>query len=517
MFVDARTQPDKANLTADICIIGAGPAGLALAHTLLDSGMRILIVESGGDTDNKAPNNLAQGSSNDPNYPFQSSRARGFGGTSARWYGACIPLDATDFDARPWVPHSGWPITARDIAPYLDAAKVLWGIPSRPDNPISGPFTEGALTAKAIWIGTPLNIGDSLGPAIRPHSFVDCLLNATVTHLETDPAGARVTAAHLRTAPDNCITVRAKAFVLATGGIENARLLLNSNTHTPRGLGNTHGIVGRYHIEHPLQTVGLLALNTHRAAALPFTNPAPFGQTRVEHTFGLSAKARQRHQLLDLHIRAYRYSPRESHPAVIAAKALVAGPSAKGLGHYLRHHGRHLPGQIAPYAAWHLNNKLRRNARFGHLRLSAFVEVEPHADNRVTLSDRRDPYGQPLPHLHYATTTQARDSIRRSMALIADDLTQRGVGTLSHAASDIAHLEPYDAYGLHHMGATRMSDDPRHGVVDSDCCVHGVHNLFIAGSSVFATGGAANPTLTIAALSLRLGDRLRDCLPDIDV
>ena len=122
----------------------------------------------------------------------------------------------------------------------------------------------------------------------------------------------------------------------------------------------------------------------------------------------------------------------------------------------------------------------------------------------------------PLPHLHYATTSQAQQSLADTMRLIGADLTRRGIGILHHAPADIAHLRPYDNYGLHQMGSTRMSDDPAKGVVDAQARVHGVNTLFIAGSSVFTTGGAANPTLTIAALSDRPGAELLRHLPTLD-
>ena len=509
MFIDGRALPPDEVLDADLCVIGGGAAGLSLIQGLVGRGLRIVLLESGGQTDTRSLDHLNSGLSNQPDYPFQATRARGFGGTTARWTGACIPLDPVDFSARSWLAHSGWPISADDLAPFYDAARAIYGLPPAQGEAISGgPFGSGAAHQKTVWFSNPLNLADRFRSLVAQDTNIRCVLHATVTELATHQNGQSVHRARLAFENGKSAEVTAKAFVLATGGIENARLLLNSRDRQPAGLGNAYDTVGRYHMEHPIRAVGTLSLDVNKNAALPFTNRRPTGGTTSEQTFGLSAAVRSREQLLDLHIRLFRYSPAEAHPAVVAGKALAASPSLPQLGQYVRHHAQHLPVVILPYVGWHLRNKVWKAAHFDHVRLTAFAEQEPDPANRITLSSERDAYGLQLPHLHLRESALMSDSIARSMAILEQDLAKRGIGRLSHDPQRLAHLAHYSKYGLHQMGATRMSDDPRFGVVDRHLCVHNVNNLFISGSSVFTTGGAANPTFTISALSLRLAAHL---------
>lgn len=513
MFIDARSLPNNTTLNADICIIGAGAAGLSLVEGLKASGLSVLLIESGPAQASPADDPLNDGTSNDPTYPFQSARARALGGTTTRWTGACIPLAAEDFTQRNHIPHSGWPITAADLAPYYAAARAHFGLPPLQTSLQTGPFATGALSQQTVHFSTPLNLGQRFKLDLDQNPTIKCLLNGSVTQLRTSTAGTNINSVTVQTGPDTTLTIHAKCTVLAAGGIENARLLLASNTIHSHGIGNHHDVVGRYHMEHPIQSLGILALAHGPTAARPFTNKTKAPPT--EQTFGLHHVIRAEHGLMDMHIRLHRYHPVEATPAIIAAKQLERSGNWRGLGNYLAQHGTRLSTTVLPYTLWHLHNKLRVAASFSHVRLRAFVENPPDPDNRITLSTKTDCFGHPLPHLHYRTTAQTRDSITRSMSLMADDLARRGIGHLTHSPDDIAHLSPYDAHGLHHMGSTRMATDPRHGVVDANLCVHGMSNLFITGSSVFTTGGAANPTLTISALSLRLADHLTKIIPDL--
>lgn len=509
MFVDGRTLPPDEVLDADICIIGAGAAGLSLIHGLAGRGLRIVLLESGGQTDKRALDHLSAGRSNHPDYPFEATRARGFGGTTARWTGACIPLDPVDFTARPWLAHSGWPISADDLVPFYTAARAIYGLPPVSDDPVPvGPFGSHATCQKTVWFSNPLNLAKRFSSVVEHDTNIRCVLHFTVAELTTAESGLSVDRAKLILSNGKTAAVTAKIFVLATGGIENARLMLNSRDRHPSGLGNAHDTVGRFHMEHPIRAVGTLALDIDKNAALPFTNRSPSGSTTSEQTFGLSADVRNREHLLDLHIRLFRYTPAEAHPAVVDGKVAATKPGLTGLARYIRQNARHLPATILPYLGWHLRNKLLKNARFDHVRLTAFVEQEPDPTNRITLSSERDAYGVPLPHLHLRESAAMAVSIARSMVVLEQDFARRGIGRLLHRAQDIQHLAHYSKYGLHQMGATRMSNDPRSGVVDHNLCVHNVNNLFISGSSVFPTGGAANPTFTISALSLRLAEHL---------
>ena len=522
MFVDARAVPPGEGLKADICIVGAGAAGLAMIQKLAKTGLKVLLIESGGLRDTPAGQVLNKGTSNHADYPFTESRARAFGGTTVRWTGACMPLDRVDFEPRPWLAHSGWPISLGDLEQFDKEAASIFGIPSSQSLQAQlerSPFHGCDLESKTVFYSNPLNLGRKYRRLVRRSATVTCLLNGSVTELILDASGQRIECLEIRCLTGHRFTVRARATILATGGIENARLLLASNTTQSAGIGNRHDVVGRYHMEHPIKPVGILPIGTRCHDALLFTNRVRTGGAAARGTLGLSRECREREKLLDMHLRFYRYHRLEDGAPVIAAKELEVGrghASGRGaLASFWRTHRGNIATGALPYAAWHFWNKIYRRARFDRLRFTAFVEQEPDPENRVTLSREKDAFGKPLAHLHYHESNFMNDSILRTLELMRTAFRQQGFGELRYGPGNIAHLANYEKYGLHQLGSTRMADDPRHGVVDRDCRVHGIENLFIAGSSVFCTGGAANPTLTIAALSLRLADHLCNAIREM--
>jgi len=515
MFLDARHVPRGASLTADICIVGAGAAGLSIAQRLAGTGLIILLVESGGLRIEHEPQMLNRGTSNHVDYPFKTSRVRAFGGTTTRWTGACIPLDRVDFESRPWLAHSGWPIGLDDLTSYYDIAASVFGIPptaSFQEQLNRSPFSSGNLESKAVFYSTPLDLGRKYRGMIGRAHAITCILNGSATQLYPGGSGKRVDSLEIRSQTGNLFTVRPRAVVLAAGGIENARLLLASNSAQPAGLGNTNDTVGRYYMEHPIKAVGILPVASRGFDALPYTNRVQIRAAEAQGTVGLSRECRTKEMLLDMHLRFYRYHRLEGRPAVIAAKAaaleLTVADWQAVLAKVWRRHRSSIGTEVLPYVVWHVWNKLNIRARFEYVRFAAFVEQEPDPANRITLSSAKDAHGFPMPHLHYHESDFMKKSIRRSLGLMRAAFRAKGYGNLRFETGSIAHLAHYDKYGLHHMGSTRMSDDPRHGVVDRNCQVHGMTNLFIVGSSVFSTGGAANPTFTIVALSLRLADHL---------
>jgi choline dehydrogenase-like flavoprotein len=499
---------------ADVCIVGAGVAGIALALGLRDRGFRVLLLESGGVDHEPAAQDLNHGTSEDDGYPFVASRSRGLGGTSRLWYGACIPLDPADFEARDWLAHSGWPIGADALAPHYERTRALFGLPdlapARRD--IEGtPFHRKGLAAKVVAHSDPVDLGRKYRAELENSGSVQLRLGATVTALRLGPEGDLIS--HLEIAASNGerAHVQADKVVLACGGIENARLLLASGADVCGGIGNRHDLVGRYHMEHPMRAVGILPVGRRGQALRPFTDRGLAGGLDVIGTVGLSPEIRARHGLLDLHLRVFRFHPLEATAPVIRGKEGWRGLSygtARSRFAALGQLGSALRPAVPRYLAWHALGKLFRRTPFDHVRFTAFLEQEPDPENRITLGKRRDRFGQPLPHLTWRESGFMRDSHRRSLQLLDTEFQTCGFGRLQHRDDEIAFLEGYHQYGLHHMGSTRMSDDPRQGVVDRDCRVHGIRNLFIAGSSVFPTGGAANPTWTIAALAARLADHL---------
>jgi choline dehydrogenase-like flavoprotein len=514
VFRDACTVDPGESLETQIAIVGAGPAGIALGLALEKAGVSALLIESGDYRPNAAGDVLNQGTSTLEDYPFVASRARAFGGSTTRWYGACVDLDPMDFEKRDWLPFSGWPIRADDLSGYMPDARSFFGLPAAS---AFEPQREGAalfdhdLMAKPVFLSKPIDLGAAYRQTLQKARHVCCLMRATVTGIGQADAG-HVASLEVRRPDGEVFRVRAACFVLAAGGLENPRLLLASRGRDARGIGNARDVVGRYHMEHPIRSLGILPVGGQAAAARFLGDRRRLGRSVAEVTLGLSPEARARLQVLDLHARFYRFHSLERDPAIAAAKRLLPRlRKTGGLAELRRFVGAHGPAafvKMARYGLWHFDNKLRPGASFDHLRLWAFLEQEPDPENRVMLSSRKDRFGTPLPHLVYRETPFFQNSVRQTTEAMADGLRKSGFGALVTDEDTLEAIRHYDSYGLHPMGATRMSDTPATGVTDADLRVHGVENLFVVGSSVFPTAGAANPTLTVVLLALRLADHL---------
>ena len=519
MIVDAFKFGSALPAEFDLCIVGAGAAGLSIAWKLRESGLKITVLESGG-TD-KAPNApddaasaLNAGLSNFDDYPFQSSRARGVGGTTALWTGACVPLNSEDFEKRDWVPNSGWPIRYEDLAPYYTDAAPLFDLVDT--SPYShhvkrSPFHGGDLESKYVQIMQDRHFAKRHADWMTRSKAVVVVTGATAAgFLMTD--GEKAVRGVRFCSPDGTgHVIKAKATVLACGGIEVPRLLLNAQPDIFAALGPAMDNVGRYHMEHPIKSLGIVKIPDARNHVTAFTNHKPTGGAALQGIFSLSPETRAKARLLNIQFHAYRYHALEADPAIMAIKKLanVRASSHTGLTSIA---GPRQLARATRYVGWHFWNKASKNARFDHVRLQGFVEQEPDPNNRVTLSEKTDCFGHRLPHLFFTESDRLKDSISRTLEITAQSLTHRGYPEVSVEESDLRHLEHYGGYGLHHMGGTRMSDDPASGVVDKNCKVHGLSGLYVASSSVFPTGGAANPTLTICALALRLSEHLANAL-----
>lgn len=517
------------HLSADVCVIGAGIAGIAVTRQLMNSGRRVILLESGGTDYDSAIQDLAAGDcAGLPYYPLAEARLRFFGGTTAIWGGRLAEMDAIDFEPRPWVEHSGWPIAYRALLPWnAEARRLLGAEPIATDErlwPLIGatpPEFDPYFIRTSFW---QFDLEPGRFALQRCHDLVashnvTIVTRATVTHLQARHDLGSI--AQVRIAdPTGCrATVSARQFVLAAGGLENARLLLASNDVYPRGLGNEHDLVGRFFMEHPhargwrVHTPApwrLLQLyaRRHRAAGTmvaPCFRPGESLQRRagiLNTSFALSCRPHPGKQPF-IGIRAYRLAKYRLHPT----------QGNRRLWQAVKRSARGLSGLTDPLRPWLL-------ARSGLNGLYAIVRAEqaPNPRSRVYLSGERDALGVPRLVLDWQLRDIDKRSVRVTMQAFDSELRRLGLGRVEPARwlddpelswqFDPA-ISNHPVAGYHHMGTTRMADHPSRGVVDSNGRVFGLANLYVAGSSVFATGGWANPTLTLAALSLRLGEHLR--------
>jgi choline dehydrogenase-like flavoprotein len=533
MEIDARGVRDDSVLDADVCIIGAGPAGLTIARALAPRGLRILILESGGRRPDPAVQALCAGTTTDPAYVDPVlTRRRQAGGTAQDWNTAVgreigakyLPLDPIDFEARAWVPGSGWPIDRAALDPYYERAHEVcdlgptsyrpedWTDPKRPLLDLAG----GRLVTAIYRYGLARAFTDvRLNEAFQTPNVVVCL-HGTVVELATGRDGGTVTHAHVRCLHGPRFQARARLFVLAAGGIENARLLLLSTGACARGLGNEHDLVGRYFMDHPRDySCSLVPADRTLFDRAGFydVHPAPGGF--VMGRLALSAECLRQEQLLNMSATLRPRPPGHRSAGMEALRALRstslrrprlvlrrAGRLTRGLGDVVGYGYRtYVLGHEAADAEWSgLPDKARR---FGTFELLLNLEQAPDLDNRVTLGPQRDALDQPRAHVVWRWRERDQRSLDRARRILGEDLERAGIGRIAPIAG--ATLDP-NAH--HHLGATRMHRDPRQGVVDENCRVHATANLFVAGSSLFPTGGCANPTLTIVALALRLADHL---------
>ncbi len=496
-FIDARTLPEATEIEADLILIGGGMASISIAKQWAGAGRSVAILESGGrDRDMeiqalyagagtmRAPGNPDR---NIDSYLIQS-RARWYGGSGNVWGGKCGPLDPADFERRDWLDRTGWPVTRAQMDPYYDRACDLMQIPrftrdwdndpdaARPPLNINDHF----FSSPRVFTALSGEVDSAKFDAFR-NDFVEAsdnirvYLHANVTNIALR-RGNRVQGLEVRCLNGRRHTARGRNYVLATGGIENVRLLLASG-----GIGNHSDLLGRcfqghvtfgvYENAEGLNT--MLCVSDGRSMSLY----ADSGRANTHCVIATSLEGQRRFGTGNFTTTLFdpRDPPRPEDAAVLA---LASTLDAHGSG------ARHHPCFF-------------------------MSEQFPHLESRLTLlPEHTDPLGMPRLHLDWVYSERDLDNLERSIAALGDALGAQGKGRVRFPVPREQLLSILNM-SRHHMGTTRMSAEAEHGVVDENCRVHGVSNLYIAGCSVFPTSGIANPTLTIIALAMRLSDHLK--------
>lgn len=547
MILDAHTIPTGSVLNADICIVGAGAAGITLALALMDSGLDVVLLESGGPRAEKDSQALYQGTVPDARMHSELDRyrARRMGGSTTLWGGRCMPMDPIDFETRDYIAHSGWPIGLDDLLPYYPRANQICEAGDfaytaatafdHPIRPMIGGFDSAVFSTDTLErFSCPTDFGKRYGERLRTGP-VRVIHHANLCRLDNAASadGAAVGPAHVRTLSGIAFTVQARAYVLATGGLETARLLLASPGTSGRGLGNAHDVVGRYYMCHIAGTIGTVDL----AAAASVWHGYEVSDEGVycRRRLALRPAAQRR-------LRAGNFVARLHHPripdaghgnsilsALYLARPIVPYEYAKRLygdtpgtfGLWLRHLRNVVLGVPAAVSfVWHLFTRRKlaerkfpsiivhpRNRRYS---LDFHAEQEPNAQSRVTLGTDVDALGVPRLHVDWRYTPGDVATVKAALSALADELRDSGVGSFEYDPAQVEmEMTRYGAYGGHHIGTARMGHDPRDSVVNTDCRVHECSNLYVASAAVFPTSSQANPTLTVVALALRLAAHLR--------
>jgi choline dehydrogenase-like flavoprotein len=491
MFVDGRTLEPRSTLEADVCIAGGGAAGMTIALDLRASGLSVILLESGGFRREAETQRLSDGKMvGIDTWNMRRMRVRALGGATGHWEGWCRPLMGQDFEPRDYVPYSGWPIRYADLVPWyrracqtLEIGAYAWNAMTRAKAMGRAVLPVGpSIHQRYYQFSVPTRFARVYGAALQKAGDVRVVAHANVTDVRLESGHDRVDSLTCRTLEGGTFHVQANRYVLALGGIENARVLLASRSQQPEGVANGHDVVGRYFMEHP-HYYGCVRLVHSAKLDLAFFRRDISDLKRANGTavpvlgaLGLAAEVSQREKLLNFSATFQAASEKNNTGALSAGTAQVL--------------------------------LMRGRGDFQASDLSVRAEQSPVAESRVTLIDQVDPLGMPRTALDWRIAPDDDIQLRRALVILARELGASGIAR-AWIPGDASRFVWRPSPGGHHMGTTRMGSDPLTSVVDADCRTHQVENLYIAGSSVFPTGGEANPTLTIVALAHRLADTLK--------
>jgi GMC oxidoreductase/FAD binding domain len=551
MFVDACAVTTKTTIQADICIVGAGPAGIVLALELAASGTQVLLIESGNAKFDPHAQQLGEANIADParHAPLSQAIRRQFGGTSAIWGGRCVPLDPVDFAAREYAGTPPWPMAYEDLLAHYPKACEYAGcgpadffsptalpgaqptvVPGLPDGPVTSSQLER-------W-ASPADFGKRYYADIARHRLVTCMLNAQCTGVEFGDNPEHVAWLAIKAPGGKPLRAVANRYVLAGGGIATTRLLLASNRVHHAGLGNLGGKLGCYYMGHISGKIADISFSGDPLHTVFGFERDPAG-SYCRKRFSVSGEQQSANRLLNCAL--WLDNPRLADPnhgsgilslallaltapvlnrrlapdAIVAAAVGDRG-SLSRVPHFLNIL-RDLPA-VAAFAPSFVYKRYFARRRIPGFFVRSGVNVYalhyhaehlPNEKSRIRLGDEVDAHGVRLPVVDLRFSQSDANSVIETHRLLDAHLRAHGKGRLIYRHADL-HCAVLDQArdGFHQIGTARMSADPRKGVVNADCKVHGIDNLYVSSSAVFPTSGQANPTLTIMALSVRLARHL---------
>lgn len=540
--------------TDRVCIIGAGPAGITLAAELGAQGTPVVLVESGGKDFSSEVQHLADCNIVDASRhaPMHEATRRQLGGTSAIWGGRCVPLDTVDFEQRDYVPFSGWPIPAGELSQYYERAcryclcgesrfsvseAFLDGQPSMVPGLPDGDVLSSSLERWSL----PLNFWHGHRDELNRRDHVSILTGFTCIAMNYSGGGdsPRVESVTLKRLDGNVLTLKANLFVVACGGLESTRLLLDGGLPDMQPESSVGKSLGRNYMGHISGKIASIRFDTdpkHTVYGYEKDDAGVYCKRR----FTISEQAQRRECLLN-------FAAWLDHPPIgdaghgngilSLAYLCLSLPyfnrflAPEAIIRYARESGRHggkaahiknvlfdlpaivrfLPGFVAN--KYFSRRRLPGPALYSTNNVYALhyhAEQAPNPDSRVYLSDARDALGRRKLIVDLKFSEVDVDSVVRCHALLDTHLREHGVGRLIYHCDDLSRSVAEQARdGIHQIGTTRMSESSESGVVDKNLKVHGCENLFVLSSSVFPTSGQANPTLTIVTLAIRLAAFLK--------
>lgn len=528
MLIDFREHPHGQEIRADVCILGSGAAGITLARELDGSGLDVVILAGGAARHDPACEALYRSDVVGLKHEgVHNGRARVHGGTTTLWAGQALTFDPIDFERRDWVPHSGWPFDRASLDPYYRRANDVMQVEtiahdatSWPANRPGPPAFDPELLHPRLsqFTGQP-DFAIKYGALLERSANVRVLIHAHAVDLVTNPEGTRLDRVEAKSLTGRTASVRARQTVVCCGAIESARLLLNSTSADPRGVGNANDLVGRFFQEHMQGRLAVIEPTDRKDLRARLD---PFAHRGTRHAPKIcSAEALQRREKILNVYGDLCYETRED--AAISSAKLIARAIRRP---ELR---KEVPGALVQVAKrpLHVVSAATRYALFrtplfsgqGTMFLGVQSEQAPNPDSRVTLGDERDALGLRRTVLDWRVTELDRHTLATYVRVVAGEFQRLGLGKVDletfHLPGSLDEMDRLITDCAHHIGTTRMHDDPKQGVVDRECRVHGIGNLSIGSTSVLPTGGASNPTLTMLALCFKIADRIKRELAEV--
>jgi hypothetical protein len=552
MFIDAETLEQNTTVSSAIAIVGSGPAGIVLALELAQAGFEIILIESGRLNFSEAIQNLGAASDFDlkRHAPMSECTRRQLGGTSIIWGGRCLPLDRVDFDDRPFIPHSNWPIAYEEIecyfqktCDYLFCGKSDFNIGDIPNvkqqSIVPGLLDTEILNSTLERWSLPTNFGKEYFNDLKYSRQIKLFYGLTCTEIVTNENGNQVEFLRAKTLGGKNIELKCQKYVLAGGALNTTRLLLTSDLRHPGGIGNHSEMLGKFYMGHLSGSIAVAQFSTPSQNTI-FGFDQDSDNVYLRRRFSFTKEFLHKHQLSN--IVAWLGVPKfgdPSHQNGILSAAYIA-LNTPFVRNYLTSKAirRTAIGTLDQSFKWlHIKNVLKDFIQvitslpvLGYQRYVAnrkipalFVysgineyplqyhsEQIPNPKSTVGLSDEQDELGVRRLNINLQFTQQDVDSVIASHKYWDEYLQQHNCGRLKYVTNDTnASVWEQAGDGYHQIGTTRMSAEPNAGVVGTNCNVHGVDNLFIASSSIFVTSGQANSTFTILSFALRLADHIK--------
>lgn len=522
-MIDARAYTGPIEIECDICIAGAGAAGITLALKLAQPGRRIVVLESGGLTFDGDTQALYMGhATGQPYYNLTSCRLRYFGGTTNHWAGYCNLPRRIDFENRPALGIPGWPIGYDDVLPWIYRAATHLGLEpagldpfahpeaARDDLPMAIDNRSDILRTQFNQKSLPVNrrFNARFRDELASLPDTDVFLYANLTRIGMADDGATVETLTVKTLTGREFFVRPKVFVLACHAIESCRLLLVSDDVVSTGIGNASDHVGRYFMDHLQVRADRVVANPELPLDFYFNDMIkPESERQDMNLFAFEDETLRHNEMLPYCCSLVPRYDGGLESARDAGSRLVKGffepfdlQMARDVGTLLSY-----PGSTATNFATRLGMSSREPAYF---EATHNITQAPNHGSRITLATERDALGVPVVSLHWLLSDADFHTFARGQELLTMELSALGLGRFAPEPLTRSYVARNIFGHYHHMGTMRMSSSPSSGVVDSNCRVHGTNNLFVAGSGIFPSGTSSGPTMMLIALALRLADHL---------